>query len=204
MAWTEQCKIAFKMNAEHQVFTQKGRKNITRVLKKLSKESGIPYETLKRWYYEKEEDKKTRLNSVKNDTVSEPAENSEKNENPTDITDLICIMCKKNQVEILTSTGKPVGRNSKYFGLCSECRKKVKIKADAIALANEENERSAEDLQKEKDFWKVFPEQIEAIVDEFREKVFSPPSKGISIDSINSAKNSVKDLMLYLDILNDE
>jgi len=66
-----------------------------------------------------------------------------------------------------------------------------------------EFKRSPEDLQKEKDFWDVFPEKITTLTDEFRENVFSPPSKNIPIESIECAKDSVKDLMFYLNNLDE-
>ena len=50
MAWKEQCQIAFKCNADALIHKQGG-KGIVKVLRQLCKESGIPYETLKRWYY---------------------------------------------------------------------------------------------------------------------------------------------------------
>jgi len=139
MAWTEECKIAFKNNADHQIWTQPGRKNITGVLKKLSKESGIPYNTLRRWYYDKEKEKEKHLNSIINDTVQEVVENKEENDKNPENPDLpICIKCKENPVEIQKRTGKPVGQESMYYGLCGSCRKKAKIITDAIALATEE------------------------------------------------------------------
>ena len=50
MAWKEQCQIAFKANA-NALLHKRGGKGIVKVMKQLSKESGIPYETLKWWYY---------------------------------------------------------------------------------------------------------------------------------------------------------
>jgi hypothetical protein len=111
MAWTEQCKIAFRTNATAKIGQQK-HQNITKVLKELSKESSIPYETLRRWYYEKYKSG----NRVKNDTTSMQK---------TDYSQIICINCGKKPV-YLSSHGevkKPYGRESKYYGLCSSCRK---------------------------------------------------------------------------------
>ena len=53
MAWTDQCKIAFKTNAEGLIH-KRGGKGVVKVLRQISKESGIPYGTLRRWYYPKE------------------------------------------------------------------------------------------------------------------------------------------------------
>ena len=65
MAWTDQCRIAFQVNAKGLYLTQKGRKNLTKVLKNLSRESGIPYKTLERWWYEEKSERKKE--SLKNE-----------------------------------------------------------------------------------------------------------------------------------------
>ncbi|MFC1868058.1 hypothetical protein ACFL0H_08010 [Thermodesulfobacteriota bacterium] len=54
MAWKEQCEIAFKANAEAILHKQGGR-GVRQVLRQLSKESDIPYKTLERWYYKRDE-----------------------------------------------------------------------------------------------------------------------------------------------------
>ena len=138
MAWTDQCKIAFKATADHQIFQQKGKKNITKVLRKISKESGIPFNTLKRWYYDKEEDK---LNRIRNGTVPELVDKADECEvSPILPTERpMCTRCKNNPVEIVSSTKRPLPESSKYYGLCNQCRKRAKIINDAIKLANEEN-----------------------------------------------------------------
>ena len=73
MAWTEQCKIAFKSNAQALIWKQKRKtkKNISSILRKLSKESGIPFKTLERWYYEK--------NSLNNEGTIETTGTNENN-----------------------------------------------------------------------------------------------------------------------------
>ena len=136
MAWTELCKLEFKQQADHFYYTQKGRKNLTKVLKKLSQESKIPYNTLRRWYYEEEEDKKKRLNGINNDTTPEPTEDTEKKEDSVGVVGT-CSRCKQKPVEIMSRTGKPAGGESKYYGLCSWCRKKDKIMSDAIRTLQE-------------------------------------------------------------------
>jgi len=139
MAWTETCKIEFKFFADHFYDIQKGRKNLTKVLRKLSKDSGIPFKTLKRWYYEKEKEGDENLNGLKNEPTPEPTENKEENEINTVCTaKKICVRCKKIPVEINARTKKPLPETSKYYGLCQTCRRKAKIMNDAIALANEE------------------------------------------------------------------
>lgn len=145
MAWTETCKIAFKMDADFFVKTQKGQQNRTKVLKKLSTESGIPFNTLKRWYYDKEKEKEDKLNSIRNDTTHETTENVEDIEtdspdSPDEQVIPVCTKCGENPVEKHKKTGKYVGPDSKYFGLCGSCRKKAKIIGDSIKLANEEEQ----------------------------------------------------------------
>ena len=112
MAWTEQCKIAFRANASAKIGQQK-KKNISGVLKILSEESGIPFNTLRTWYYEKYKNDAPRIET---DTTSSP-----KNDN-TDYSKIICIECGKKPVYL--SHGKPSGIESKYHGLCRTCRGK--------------------------------------------------------------------------------
>ena len=52
MAWTDQCRLSFKASAEK--FIKEGQ-GVRETLRKLSKEAGIPYKTLERWFYFKEE-----------------------------------------------------------------------------------------------------------------------------------------------------
>lgn len=75
MAWTEQCKVAFKMNAFGKLSKYKNKnRKVNGVLRELSRESDIPFNTLKRWYYDKEDDSI----SIKNDTDKpKPSEKSE-------------------------------------------------------------------------------------------------------------------------------
>ena len=54
MAWTEQCKVAFCTTAENLIH-RNGGKGVVNILKQISKESDIPYGTLRRWYYPNEE-----------------------------------------------------------------------------------------------------------------------------------------------------
>ena len=54
MAWTDQCRIAFKTNAEG-ILHKRGGNGVRETLRELSKDSGIPSGTLRRWYYPKEQ-----------------------------------------------------------------------------------------------------------------------------------------------------
>ena len=42
---------------------------------------------------------------------------------PIDYSKLICLECRENPI-YLTPSGKPVGEDSKYYGLCKECKRK--------------------------------------------------------------------------------
>jgi len=138
MAWTDQCKIAFKTNATALLYKQRGRHNVTAVLKTLHEGSGIPLKTLKRWYYEKEK-------CLKN----EPHETTIENDSKIIQIDFdcgaqessvpCCKRCHIHPIVLHTITKKPYSSKSKYFGLCNNCRKEIdkteKLKLDA----NKEN-----------------------------------------------------------------
>jgi len=117
MAWTDQCKIAFKTNATALLYKQRGRHNVTAVLKTLHEGSGIPFETLKRWYYEKEKcvnndtDEITHQNNSEN-TPKETAETAKK----------MCIRCGVKPIYKMNDTGKPLSERSPYYGMCGNCR----------------------------------------------------------------------------------
>lgn len=53
MAWTDQCKIAFLTTAGA-IVDKNGGRGVVKILKQISKESGVPYGTLRRWYYPNE------------------------------------------------------------------------------------------------------------------------------------------------------
>ena len=84
MAWTDQCKHAFKTNAEVLLWKRRGKKGkagIMRILKELSEESDIPTKTLYHWWNELENEKslKTQTNEqgaekVKDNTINEEVE----------------------------------------------------------------------------------------------------------------------------------
>jgi hypothetical protein len=112
MAWTEQCKIAFHANAVGKLAKYKNKnRKVKPVLKELSKDSGIPLTTLKRWFYELE-------NSIRTNNGPDNPENNDSNE-PEEIP--ICFLCEINPV-FTRRNGKPLSEDSKYFGLCGGCR----------------------------------------------------------------------------------
>ncbi len=120
MAWKEQCKIAFRMTADGLLFKEKNRKGIVKILRQLAKESDIPFNTLRNWYYEKQQS----VTENGNDVIIE--NNIENNtgglENDTNRLP-ICTRCGKNPVQIINNK-KPVGPGSKYYGLCQMCAKR--------------------------------------------------------------------------------
>lgn len=121
MAWTEQCKIAFRTNASARIAMEKKRRGaITKILKKLSKESDIPFKTLNRWYYEKYDISET-------DNATEANDPCPKNEVIEDYSKIICTECGEKPI-YLNHGKKPYGIESKYHGLCGSCRaRKMKI-----------------------------------------------------------------------------
>jgi len=132
------------------LFTQKGRKNITKILQKLAKESGIPYNTIRRWYYENEQAKAAKINRIISDTTPEtPASREPAATKAPDTPDKLieepplpvplCIKCGIYPLEKVSKTGRYVA-DGKYLGLCGSCRKKAKVIDDAIALATEEDD----------------------------------------------------------------
>ena len=128
MAWTDQCKIAFKTSADALLWMKKGRKGIMVILKELSKQSGIPYKTLYRWWNEMEKDKEK---SLKNETNGEGAESVEEiDDKPSSISSIpICDHCNKNNVYLDNYSKKPLSENSIYYGLCGTCKsRKEKIR----------------------------------------------------------------------------
>jgi len=101
MAWTEQCKVAFCNTAEN-LYIKNGNKGIVKIIKKISKESGIPFGTLRDWYYT---EKKIP------DSRNPPDANS--TERPT------CPMCEiRNRERKRDSKGEWY-----YYDFCWKCRK---------------------------------------------------------------------------------
>ena len=111
MAWTEQCKVAMQTNANAKLLKYKNRnRKVNIVLRELSKESDIPFATLKNWYYEKE-------NSISSEISTDSAGEISTEPEPTPI----CVRCGNSPV-FLTNRGKPLMEESKYHGLCNGCR----------------------------------------------------------------------------------
>lgn len=98
MAWKEQCQIAFRCNAEA-LLHNRGGKGIVKVLRQLSKESGIPLGTLREWYYGR--NKKSENTEI----------TTEQNENN------ICPIC-----EIRTRERKKRNGEWYYMPYCKPCR----------------------------------------------------------------------------------
>lgn len=94
MSWVDQCKIAFKTSAD--ALRWKKKKAIDEIIKAMSRESNIPIQTLRFWYYETEVGKTT----------------------------LTCKSCGERPVLIRAKTIKPYGPKSKFYGLCSTCKSK--------------------------------------------------------------------------------
>ena len=118
MAFTDQCKFAFRANAQGLLGKQK-KKNVTKVLKELAEDSDISFKTLERWWYEGQQ-AAGKDNPLKNEGTGE--ESCPNNEPTGEIP--ICIRCNINQIEIGSRTKKPLPRESLYYGLCSPCRKR--------------------------------------------------------------------------------
>jgi hypothetical protein len=119
LAWKEQCKIAFCSDVNNLVGMEKKKYGaVTRVIKKLHRESGIPLDTLWRWYNESRQKV-----TVKNGCNSEQAPDYSKE---------MCCECEKQPV-YLTPSGKPIGEISKYYGLCKNCKD---YKSHLIGLDN--------------------------------------------------------------------
>ena len=69
MAWTEQCRIDACAQVDHRVQTGLGK---IQAFRALSEESGIPIRTLKRWYYEDDEESR-----AKNGPTNESEQNQQ-------------------------------------------------------------------------------------------------------------------------------
>lgn len=115
MAWVGQCRIAFKVDVDKIIAQQKGRKNITKALKQLARDSGVSFPTLKKWYYS------SNRNRTKNGPIEQGAENGDEKGCKTDHPDHrpICSRCNRNPVKLIR--GKPLSSKAKYFGLCNTC-----------------------------------------------------------------------------------
>ena len=114
MAWTDQCKVAFKTNADVLLWKQKKqtKKGIMKILAQLSEQSGIPIKTLWRWYDELEKEKEehfANLKNLKNETnLKDDVTNENDIEKKEKESSELCVKCNINP--------KSKGRND-----CSDC-----------------------------------------------------------------------------------
>lgn len=135
MAWTDQCKMAFQATAEYKIGLQRPEKrNVTKVIREISRESGIPYKTLERWYYTGKME-----NSLKNEGTSQDAETTEDKSESAPVRP-VCRNCGQRKVEVSSRTERPLPETSKYFGFCSLCRKELKNRMDEITTATADEE----------------------------------------------------------------
>ena len=126
MAWTEVCKINFKATCDGLMANRKV--SVSKILRQLSDESGIPLRTLQRWWFEM---KMKEENSAKNGANDECTENNNKNEDEkTDGAQTekkwICRACGKSDVSpALNGSGKPYGPKSRFYNVCLPCKRKA-------------------------------------------------------------------------------
>ena len=106
MSWVDACKAAFKVKADALIFRSiKNRNppNRLKVMRQLSKESGLPVEILKRWYYEKEQE------MITGEQFTMP----------------LCKKCNKNPIRIGAGMMKPTGAAlTPTVDLCSTCHRR--------------------------------------------------------------------------------
>lgn len=98
MAWVGQCRMAFKINADAILWKQKGKKKITPVLRQLSEESGIPLGTLKRWWYEQEEEKEFK-NEPNGESQGNTSDSGKNLPSVPCFSHPTCVICGKKKVE---------------------------------------------------------------------------------------------------------
>lgn len=138
MAWTEQCKIAFKSNADWFLRKKnvKTKKGIMAILAQLSEESGIPQKTLWHWWNEEEKKKQENLKNQINRESGITIENNKENNilngecgeiDQQPLPPQVCNRCNKNNVNIDSNTKKPYSEKSKYYGLCKSCLNKQSL-----------------------------------------------------------------------------
>lgn len=129
MAWTGQCQIAFKVDVDKYLAQQNGKKSIRKALRKFSRESGIPYATLAKWYWPQSAPK----NGSKKVKQSRPVDENNRE---------ICIRCNDRPVKILTSPDgkkKYIGETGKFYGLCNRCIEKQREIEKLDKMATQEN-----------------------------------------------------------------
>ena len=109
MSWIDQCANAFKQQATVMHWHDKLDKKI--IINKLSLESGIPKIVLWKWW--KQNGNKNRAQHTEN-----------------------CIKCGLRPIYIKEDCINSLSKKSKYFGLCSTCRRK-KYKKDKEEKKND-------------------------------------------------------------------
>ncbi len=119
MAWTEQCRVAFKTNADALLYQQEGKRNIARVLKELSKDSGVPFTTLKRWWYEEEKTKNGTLDRISTKSTTKAQNSPTPSSLEPETERPICELCKKKPVE----RKKRTSGTWYYYKRCIKCRR---------------------------------------------------------------------------------
>ena len=90
MAWTEQCKVAFEFGVRAK---KKKGMNLKTALRELSDESEIPYNTLRRWNFEKQQ------KSTNTDTLSANSGNNSENEDDSGTVEILCSECEETPPE---------------------------------------------------------------------------------------------------------
>lgn len=107
MAWTDQCKIAFTTTADALYYQQQGRKNKTKIIKKLAIDTDISPRTLRRWWDAE--------NKAKNGHVD--VTDSDNKENQSQSIDNMCEKCHENPKKVVHKT------SGQYFcKLCHKCQ----------------------------------------------------------------------------------
>jgi hypothetical protein len=112
MAWTETCKIDANKQIDHLVEQDM---SITDAIKKLSAESEIPFGTIQRWYYPRNEG---RTDPTATTTQIDEKKGAGQGNEDTGQEWPTCSQCESNKVEKNSRTGKPNGN-----GLCRTCRR---------------------------------------------------------------------------------
>ncbi len=95
MAWAEQCKVEFEMTVMAKRHIGKKKKAIDVIIRDVANESGIPFGTLKRWWYDAQKEK-----SFKNERSDTTIKDEKENEQEEAILPAhpICKQCQKNTV----------------------------------------------------------------------------------------------------------
>lgn len=144
MAWTDVCKINFESACTGLInFRQQ---SVNKAIDQLSKDSGIPARTLRRWWHEAQVKKEesvaeiekiiasNKKSSAKNGQDGEGAEttlnNNTKESGPSSKTKhkevFKCVGCGRQEPEVKPAdngNGQPYGRKSKFFNICGSCKK---------------------------------------------------------------------------------